>query len=85
MHTLFYLRSFAISSCEGSTSFLVTNDLLEVCPFALWGDVATPVRSITERPSLSPASSARHPVSVPYGRACPKAGAVWRVYNVRFQ
>ena len=81
----FSLRSFAISSCEGSASSLVTNDPLEVCPFARRSDVATPVRSITERPSLFPASSARHPVSVPCGRACPAAGAECRVYNVSFQ
>ena len=74
MHTRIDPRSFAISSCEGSTSFLVTNDPLEVCPFARRGDVATPIRSITERPSLSPASSARHPLSVPCGRACLQAG-----------
>ena len=61
MHTRIALRSFAVSSCEGSASFLVTNDPLEVCPFARRSDVATPIRSITERPSLFPASSARHP------------------------
>ena len=48
-------------------------------------DVATPIRSITERPSLFPASSARHPVSVPCGRACLHSKAGCRVYHVEFQ
>src|SRR5213082_2052274 len=76
MHTWLAPRSFAISSYAGSARFLVTNDPLEVCPFARRSDVATPIRSITERPSLSPASSARHHLGVPCGRAClhPKAG-----------
>jgi hypothetical protein len=34
LHTWMIPRSFAISSYEGSASFLVTNDLLEVCPLA---------------------------------------------------
>jgi len=41
-------------------------------PAFAWGDVArmggaTPIRSLTERPSLSPPSFTRCPVSVPYG------------------
>jgi len=69
-------RSFAISSRESSASCLVTNDPLEVSPFARQDNVAVPIRSITERPSLFPASLARHPLSVPCGCAClhPEAG-----------
>jgi len=63
-------RSFAISSRESSASCLVTNDPLEVSPFARQDHVAVPIRSITERPSLFPASSAPHLDSVPYGNAC---------------
>ena len=51
------------SSFEGSTGSLVTNDLLEVGPLARRSDVATPIRPITGRHWLSPASFARHPVS----------------------
>jgi len=75
-------RSFAISSCEGSACYLVTNDPLEVCPFARWSNIATPIRSIIERHWLFPASSARHAVSVPYGRACLHREAECRVYDV---
>jgi hypothetical protein len=75
-------RSFAISSCEGSACYLVTNDPLEVCPFARRSNIATPIRSIIERRSLFPASSARQAVSVPCGRACLHPEAAYRVYDV---
>jgi hypothetical protein len=70
MHTQIALCSFAISSYEGFASFLVTHDRLEVCPFARWGDVAAPIRFITKRRSLFPASHARHPGSAPCDDAC---------------
>jgi len=70
MHTQFDPRSFALSTCEGSARSLVTNDQLEVSPFARRDDIAIPIRSVTERHLLSPVSSACHPVSVPCGRAC---------------
>jgi hypothetical protein len=37
MHTPINLRSFAFPSVDGSVSFLVINDRLEVCPLARWG------------------------------------------------
>ena len=47
MHTWLAPRSFAISFCAGSASFLVTHDRLEVCPFARRDPDAVPIRSIT--------------------------------------
>jgi len=41
---------------------LVMPDQREVCPLARQGDVATPIRPITERHSLSPSSFTRCPV-----------------------
>jgi len=70
MHTRIALRSFAISSYEGSACCFVTNDLLEVCLLAQQSDVVTPIRPITGRHSLVPASSTCHPISGPYDRAC---------------
>src|SRR5437867_6266811 len=70
MHTWLTPRSFAISSCAGSARFLVTNDPLEVSPFARRDDVAVPIRPITERHWLFPASSARHLNSAPCGDTC---------------
>jgi hypothetical protein len=72
-------RSFAISSFEGFASSLVTNDPLEFGPLARQS--IAPIRSITERPSLSPASYACHPHSPPCGAAClPQAGC--QAYHV---
>jgi len=56
MHTRRIPRSFAISSCDGSACFLVLHDLLEVCPL-IAEKLPLPIRSITERPLLFPASS----------------------------
>jgi hypothetical protein len=81
MHTQDVLRSFAISSREGSARFLVINDQLEVCLLSQRSDVATPIRSITERHSLSPASLTRHLNSAPCGDAC-RNPARCRVYSV---
>jgi hypothetical protein len=81
MHTQFDPRSFAISSLDGFASFLVTNDPLEVSPLARQSNAL--IRSITERPSLSPASSACHPSSPPCGAAClPQAQAGCQVCHV---
>jgi hypothetical protein len=46
--------------------------MLEVCLLSQRSDLATPIRSVTERLSLSPASSTRCPISVPCGNACPE-------------
>lgn len=46
--------------------------MLEVCLLSQRSDVAAPIRSVTERLSLSPASSTRCPISVPCGNACPE-------------
>jgi len=48
-----------------------------------WGDVATPIRPITGRPSLSPSSSARNPIGWPCGSLSPRGGL--RVYHVSYQ
>jgi hypothetical protein len=70
MHTQDVLRSFVVSSCEGSESSFVIHDQLEVCLLSQRNDVAIPIRSITERPSLFPASHARYLNSAPCGDAC---------------
>jgi hypothetical protein len=49
-------------------------------PAFAWGDVATPIRPITGRPSLAPSSSTRSPVGWPYGLPTPR-GRV-RAYHV---
>jgi hypothetical protein len=82
MHTWIAPRSFAISFRAGSARFLVTNDPLEVSPFAWQDDVAVPIRSVTERPLLFPASSARHLDSAPCDDACLTIEARCRVYPV---
>ena len=48
-------------------------------PFG-WGNVATPIRSITGRPSLAPSSSTRCPIGSPCGSPSPAGGH--RVYHV---
>lgn len=81
MHTQIALRSFAISSHEGSASYLVTNDPLEVSPLARRDGAALSIHPITGWRSLFPASSARQLVSVLYSRAC-LCEASCRVYRV---
>ena len=49
-------------------------------PAFAWGDVATPIRPITGRPSLAPSSSARLRVGRPCGFPTPKGRR--RVYHV---
>jgi hypothetical protein len=49
-------------------------------PAFAWGDVATPVRSIIDRPSLTPSSSTRSPIGSPCG-ALSLAGGL-RAYHV---
>jgi len=61
-----------ISSGEDSVSSFVNHDHLEVCPRSQRSNVPTPIRPITERRSLSPASFTRCLNSVPRGSACPK-------------
>jgi len=50
------------------------NCQLEVGPLSRQSDVATPIRPITGRHSLSPVSSSRWPVMRPRGRTCPRGG-----------
>ena len=45
-----------------------------------WGDVATPIRSITDRPSFSPASCPRSPIGCSYEPPTPRGGL--RAYHV---
>jgi hypothetical protein len=45
-----------------------------------WGDVTTPIRPATGRPSLPPSSSTRSPVGWPCGRPTPRGGL--RAYHV---
>src|SRR6516164_1458838 len=45
-----------------------------------WGDVATPIRPITGRPSLAPSSSTRNPVGRPCDWPTPRGGL--RAYHV---
>jgi hypothetical protein len=42
-------------------------DQREVCPLSRWGDVATPIRPITDRHSLPPSSFTCCPVGAPCG------------------
>jgi hypothetical protein len=49
-------------------------------PACAWGDVATPVRSITDRPSLAPSSSTRSPIGSPCGSLSLAGGL--RAYHV---
>jgi hypothetical protein len=65
-----------ISSGEDSVSSFVNHDPLEVCLLSQRSDVATPIRSITERRSLSPASFTRCLNSVPRGDACPQGASI---------
>jgi hypothetical protein len=61
MHTRRVPRSFAISPYDGSACFLVLHDLLEVC-LLIARKLPLPIRPVTERPLLFPASSPRKPV-----------------------
>ena len=61
MHTRPVPRSFAISSYDGSACFLVLHDLLEVC-LLIAEKLPLPIRPITERLLLFPASSPHKPV-----------------------
>jgi hypothetical protein len=49
-------------------------------PAFAWGDLATPIRSITDRPSLAPSSCTRSPIGSPCGSLSPKGGL--RAYHV---
>jgi hypothetical protein len=61
MHSLHVSSSFAISAYDGSAYFLALHDLLEVClPIA--EKLPLPIRPITGRHLLFPASSPRKPV-----------------------
>ncbi len=65
-----------ISSHKDSVSSLVNHDQMEVSLLSQRSDVATPIRSITERHSLFPASFTRCPNSVPCGNACPEGRGI---------
>jgi hypothetical protein len=70
----------SIAACDLSASppevcwpgSLVTPDQREVSPLLRRGDVATPIRPITGRPSLSPSSFTRCPVGSPCGSLSPR-------------
>ncbi|AXC13872.1 hypothetical protein ACPOL_4600 [Acidisarcina polymorpha] len=65
-----------MSSYEDSVSSFVNHDRLEVCLLSQRSDIATPIRAVTERHSLSPASSTRCSISLPYGNACPEGRSI---------
>ena len=81
-HTWLAPRSFAISLCTGSASFPVTNDPLEVSPFArrtVLQSLSAPLRN---GPRFFQYPLPNHPVSVPCGRACLLSKAKGWVYHV---
>jgi hypothetical protein len=84
MHTRRVPRSFAISSYDGSACFLVLHDLLEVCLLTA-GKLPLPIRSITERPLLFPASSPRKPVGDSCEPLSPASRGGQRGYHVPIQ
>jgi hypothetical protein len=49
-------------------------------PAFAWGHVTTPIRTITERPSLAPSSSTRRPIGLPCGSLSLAGGL--RAYHV---
>ena len=51
-------------------------------PACAWGDVATPIRPITGRPSLAPSSPTRCPVRSSYDSPCCPRTAGQRAYHV---
>ena len=51
-------------------------------PACAWGDVTTPIRPITDRPSLPPSSSTRCPLRSPCGSPCCPRAAGQRAYHV---
>src|SRR5271169_4130586 len=69
MHTRL-LSSFAISSCEGLHALSSQTTRWKLARLRGGVEIATPIRPITGRLSLFPASSARHPHSEPCGCAC---------------
>src|SRR5450631_4566694 len=73
MHTRRVPRSFAISSLDGSACSLVLHDLLEVC-LLIAEKLPLPIRPITERHLLFPASSLRKPV----GDSCEALSQIFR-------
>jgi hypothetical protein len=54
----------------------------EVCPVARGGDVPTPIRPITGRPSLAPSSCTRCPVRSSYDSPCCPRTAGQQAYHV---
>jgi len=73
MHTRRVPRSFAISSLDGSACSLVLHDLLEVC-LLIAEKLPLPIRPLTERLLLFPASSPRKPV----GDSCEALSPIFR-------
>jgi hypothetical protein len=64
------LRSADISALlpqVGLPTFHVRQHQREVSRLSLRGDVTTPIRPITDRPSLAPSSFTRRPIGSPYG------------------
>ena len=84
VHTRRVPRSFAISSYDGSACFLVLHDLLEVC-LLIAEKLPLPIRSITERPLLFPASFPRKPIGDSCEALSPISQGGLRGYHVLIQ
>jgi len=74
MHTLFALRSIAVSSFENSPIVTVTNHHMEVCLFSQQDNVSIPVLPTKGRHSLFPQSPTLSPFGFPYGRFTLRTG-----------
>jgi len=75
-------RHLCVTACAGWLTVHVRQHPREVCRLSPWGDVATPLRSITERQSLPPSSSTRYPVRSSYDSPCCPQTAGQRAYHV---
>jgi hypothetical protein len=64
---LMFSSSPSVSSGMCKLNFLVIQDLPEVGTLSGRGKALTPIRSITDRHSLSPASFTRSSIGKPYG------------------
>jgi len=65
MHWSGHCQAQIRNTSEDSACSLVTNDQLAVCPFARRSDLATPIRSISERPLFFPIGGWPHRDSQP--------------------
>jgi hypothetical protein len=65
-------RHICNTACAGWLTVHARRHQREVCPLSRWGDVATPIRPITGRHSLSPSSFTRCPIGSPCGSLSPR-------------